>query len=320
MGIFDKVRRHAAVASGNFAHMFKDVKKIPPFPAAAARLISEINSPEPNIGKLVKVISSAPGISAKVIKTINSSLFQLKNPVANVHHAVTLLGLRHIRKIAFAYTVVDALPEPKGELFDHEAFWTDSLVMAMLAREFASISLKGQEDEAFTASLLADIAIPVLLSSWQEYYEPVIKEWKTSPERLSEIERRHFGWDHSQAGAWIAQSWGFPDEMVCYIGSHNLSWVQIREEGLEDTVIVPMIVAATKSSVLKSDLKRLSKVVENAYSCLSINAFQFAEIVEDIKASFEEVRQLLSLSNRNATKTFDDLITSAESLTGENQT
>lgn len=319
MGVFDKVRRHAAVASGNFAHIFKDVEKIPPFPAAAMRLISEINSPTPDISKLAKVISSAPGISAKVIKTINSSLFQLRIPVTNVRHAITLLGLRHIKKIAFAYTVVDALPEPKGKLFDHEAFWTDSLVMALLAREFAGIYIKGQEDEAFTASLLADIALPVLLSSWQEYYEPVIEEWKTGSERLSEIERRHFGWDHGQAGAWIAQSWGFPDEMVCYIGSHNLPWGQIREEGLEDTVIVPMTVAASKSSVLKTDLKRSSKVVENAYSCLSVTALRFIEMVENIKASFEEVRQLLSLSDKNAIKIFDDLINAAESLTGENQ-
>ena len=320
MGVFDKIRRHAAVASGNFAQMFKDVEKIPPFPAAAARLISEINSPEPDIGRLVKVISSAPVISAKVIKTINSSLFALRVPVTNVQHAITLLGLRHIRKIAFAYTVVDSLPEPKGELFDHEAFWTDSLVMAMLAREFAGICLKGQEDEAFTASLLTDIALPVLLSSWQEYYEPVIKEWKTNPERLSEIERRHFGWDHGQAGAWIAKSWGFPEEMVCYIGSHNLSLVQIREEGLADTVVVPMAVAATTSSVLKADLKHSSKMVETASNSLSIALSQFIEVVENIKASFEELSQLLGLGNRKGKIILEDLVAAAVSLSGEDQT
>lgn len=320
MGVFDKIRRHAAVASGNFAKMFKDVEKIPPFPAAAARLLSELNNPDPDIDQLVKVISSSPGVSAKVIQTVNSSLFALKNPITNIHHAVTLLGLKHIREIAFTYVVMDALPEPKEGLFDHEAFWTDSLVSAMLAREIARICFKGQEDEAFTASLLADISLPVLLLTWQEYYGPIIEEWKTTPERLSEIERRHFGWDHGQAGAWITQSWGFPEEMVCYVGSHNLSWEQIKEEGLEDTVIVPMAIAAMAPNVLKSDDSQSSKVVETATNSLSITPPQFLEIVEKIKIGFEEVRQLFGLADKNAEVILDEMIDAAGSFPGDQQT
>jgi HD-like signal output (HDOD) protein len=294
--------------------MFKDVEKIPPFPAAAARLISEINNTEPDIGRLVKVISSAPSISAKVIQTVNSSLFALKFPVTDIQHAVTLLGLKYIREIAFTYVVMDALPEPKEGLFDHESFLADSLIAAMLAKEFARICFKEQEDVAFTASLLADIALPVLLSSWQEYYEPIIAEWKTSPERLSEIERRHFGWDHGQAGAWIAKSWGFPEEMVCYIASHNLSRDHIRDVGLEDTVVVPMAIAAMASNLLKSDLNSSKKVVETAVSILPIIPSKIIEAVEGIKISFEEMRKLFGLADRNVEIILDDMIAEARSL------
>ncbi len=48
MGIFAKIRRHAAVAGGDFASMFKDVE-IPLLPAAVTRLIAEINQPEHDI-------------------------------------------------------------------------------------------------------------------------------------------------------------------------------------------------------------------------------------------------------------------------------
>ena len=96
MGLFSKIRRHAAVASGDFAVMLKDVK-IPPLPAAVTRLITEVNEPEPDIDKLAKLISSTPEIAGKVIKTVNCSLFGLRRPVTNVKHAVTLLELHHIR-------------------------------------------------------------------------------------------------------------------------------------------------------------------------------------------------------------------------------
>ena len=159
MGILAKIRRHAAVAGADFASMFKQVE-VPPLPAAATRLIAEINQPEPDIGQLVKLISSTAEIAAKVIKTVNSSLFALRKPVTNVKQAVTLLGVRHIRSIALAYATMEALPAPKGDLFDHEAFWTDSLLRAMLARSFSKERFTEQLEDAFTASLLADVALP----------------------------------------------------------------------------------------------------------------------------------------------------------------
>ena len=312
MGILAKIRRHAAVAAGDFASMFKDVE-IPPLPAAVTRLIAEINQPEPDIDQLAKLISSATGIAAKVIKTVNSSLFALRIPVTNVKHAVTLLGLRNIRSITLAYATMDALPKPKGDLFDHEAFWTDSLLQAMLSRSFSKKRFKVQLEEAFTASLLADVALPVLLCAWGEYYEPVIEEWKQSPRRLSEIERQHFGWDHAQAGAWIVQSWGFPEEMVCYIGAHNLSREKICEHELEDTIVAPMSVAAISSSVLKPDPQCSGSVFGAAVEWLSMTGSEFVDCLNEVKESFMEILELFELPDRNAGTILDDLIAAANS-------
>ncbi len=312
MGFLKKIRRHAAVASGDFAVMFKNVE-IPPLPSAVTRLIAEINQPEPNIDQMVKLISSTPELAAKTIKTVNSALFSPRMPITNVNHAVTLLGLRHIRTIALAYATMDALPKPKGDLFDHEAFWTDSLFRAIMSRSFSKKMFRSNLEEAFTASLLSDLALPVLLSVWREYYEPVIEEWRQSPRRLSEIEREHFGWDHAQAGAWIAQSWEFPEEMVCYLGAHNLSREKINEHELGDTIVAPMAVAAISSSVLKADPKRSELVFCAAVDLLSMTGSEFVDCLNEIKQSLAEVLELFGLPDRNAGRILDDLFVAADS-------
>jgi hypothetical protein len=102
--------------------------------------------------------------------------------------------------------------------------------------------------------------------------------------------------------------------MVCYIGSHNLSWDKIREEGLEGTVIVPMAVAAMNTSVLKTDLNELSKVVENVNTRLSITPDELREITERVKTGYQEMSQLFDLSSKGNTMIFDGLITAAESF------
>ena len=310
MGILAKIRRHAAVASADFGSMFKQVD-IPPLPAAVTRLVAEINKPEPDIGQLEKLISSTSGITAKVLKTVNSSLFAPRMPISNVKHAVALLGFRNIRSIALGYATMEALPAPKGDFFDHEAFWTDSLIRAMLARAFSKKRFKPQQEDAFSASLLADAALPVLLHAWQEYYEPIVREWRESPRRLSEIEREHFGWDHAQAGAWIVQSWGFPEDMICYIGAHNLSWEKIEEHELEDTLAVPMAVATLVSSVLKPDPESAPHVLGAAVERLAMDIREFVQCVTDVKASLGEILELFGLSNGNAAIALNDLETAA---------
>jgi HD-like signal output (HDOD) protein len=310
MGIVAKIRRHAAVASGNFAVMFKDVV-IPPLPAAASRLVTEINHPDPDLERVVTLISSSTGIAAKVIKTVNSSLFGLRESVANVRHAVTLLGFRNIQSIALGYATMTALPEPKGDLFDHEAFWTDSLIRAMMARTFCKRTFPNQYEEAFTASLLADIALPVLLSVWKEYYEPVVQEWQQSPQRLSEIEREQFGWDHAQAGAWIAQSWELPEDVVCYIGAHNLSWADLQEHELHDTIAAPMAVAAHAPSVLKSDLERSKKVFQAAKEWLSMSDSEFEASLGEVQESFANILDFFGYPAGKAETVLRDVATGA---------
>ena len=311
MGLFDKIRRHAAVARGDFDAIFKDVE-IPPLPAAVNQLLGEINKPDPDIDHLVKLISASPEIAAKTIQTVNSSLFSPRLPVADVKRAVTLLGLKNIRSIALAYATMDALPKPPGKLFNHNAFWSDSLLQAALARAFAKKNFSSQLEEVFTASLLADLAIPVLLCVWRDYYEPVIDEWNQSTTgHLSVIEREHFGWDHAQAGAWVIQSWEFPEEMVCYLGLHNMPMDKIKEAGLEDTIVVPMAVAALVPSVLKPDSEASNQAFVAAVEWLSIDPHEFEECINEVKESLGEILEMFGLADRNAFRILDDLIAAA---------
>ena len=206
---------------------------------------------------------------------------------------------------------MEAIPKPKGDLFDHEAFWNDSLLRAHLARTFAETMLPGQGDDAFTAALLSDVAIPILLSVWSDYYTPVVAEWLNTPKRLSQIEREHFGWDHAQAGAWIVRSWRFPDEFVCYIGTHNLTMSELAALELERTIAVPIAIAAQSASVLKPDIARLSELYRLSVDRLELSDTPFVERITIIRDSFDEMLKLFGLPYRGAETLFEQLLAAA---------
>ena len=304
MSLFKKIRRHAAVARGDFGTMFGDVD-IPPLPAAVSRLLSEVNCADPDIERLEKLISSSPGLAAKVIKTVNSAFYGLRMSVDNVKRAVTLMGLAQVRSLSLAFATVDALPIPETGHFSHAVFWTDSLFRATMARTLARKGFPDQLEQVFTVTLLADLAIPVLLDSWSDYYLPVFAERMSSGRRLADIEREHLNWDHAQAGAWILQGWGFPDELVCCLACHTLNREELIEEGLDDTSVMPVAVASLLPSISKAQEQNLQPFFLAVRTWLGFEQQELAGVLEEVRLAMAEVFGLFDLPDHAAIDCLD---------------
>jgi HD-like signal output (HDOD) protein len=293
--LFTRIRRHAAISTGNFERLFHNIT-ITPLPVAISRLLEEINRPEPDLEQIGRLIGSLPEISAQVLKTVNSSLFNLRSPVLSIQHAVSLLGLDHIRSVTLSFAAVKGVPRPGQALFDHQAFWTDSLVRALVARAFARRHCPAHQDDAFTVMLIADVALPVLLTSWSEYYEPVVEEWLGRHEHLWEIEQRHFGWNHAQAGAWILENWKFPEELICFVGIHNRDPDSLAELDLDDTIALPLMTASLLPSSLHQERAgRAGLFVREAMARFDLSGEEFSELLAEVEQGFLDIYELLGL-------------------------
>jgi HD-like signal output (HDOD) protein len=306
MGLINTIKMHAAIASGNFGKMFKDAK-LPVLPAAVARLVDEVNKDEPDVTVLETIISAEPEFSVKVLTTINSSLFALRAKVTSVRHAITLLGFDRIRSVILSYSMLGALPEPEGDLFDHEAYWTDTLLRSLLARAIAKRVRPGEEEEAFTAMLVADVAVPVLLTTWREYYTPILETWRSEKKRLAILEREAYGWDHAQASAWILQKWDFPEKLVCLTGAHTLTRDQIHEYGMDDSVAGCLSIASHLPSSLANAPLAGQQLIERAAMELDLPYDEWPAIYSEVEKSYEAVYAQFNLTSNHSTATMNGL-------------
>ncbi|MBM3316905.1 MAG: HDOD domain-containing protein [Candidatus Eisenbacteria bacterium] len=308
--VADKVRRRAAEGREWFRSLVRDID-LPPLPAVSARLVAEISQPEPDMERVTTAIASAPETAAKVLRTVNSSMFALRNPVLSVRHAIALLGMRHIKPIALSFAMMEALPRPDEKIFDHQGFWTDSLVRAMFARHFAQRAQRGDEEDAFTAALMADLAVPVLLVLWPELYGAVIQRWPAGRESLTALEKKALGWDHAQAGAWVTDQWKLPPELVCFVGLHNLGPEQIREFDLADTIALPISVAALAPSVGRAEPERAQRWVRAVLDDLRMPAAELLQRIAGVRESFREIAEFFGLGSGRADGVFDLLLETA---------
>jgi HD-like signal output (HDOD) protein len=304
--LIEKARRHASIAGGNFSRLFAGAE-IPPLPATVARLVKEVGRDEPNLHRVSDLITATPEIASKVLQTVNSAYFALPKPVSSIMRAVTMLGLRQIRPLILSFSLKKSLSLANHELFDQQGFWSDALLKALIARGLADCCCRDEREEAFTAMLLADIALPVLLTAWGEYYEAVVRQWQVDQTRLSYVEQESFRWDHAQAGAWILQTWEFPPELVCLVGLHNTNLEKLRQLGLQNSAALPVVIAALTPSNRQPSAERARRMIDAALGQLPLESLALAEILGQAQVDFREMCGLFDLTPESGLFVFEVL-------------
>ncbi len=250
MGLLEKIRRNAALATGDFEQIFGEFI-LPPCPEVVLRLTEAINDPDVFIDQVVQILETDAALTSLILKTVNSALYGLPGNVSSVFKAVSILGLKEIENIALGYAMRKAIRDPELHDFDFNIFWTDSLYRALFAKHAAK-KLKVESEEAFAAGLLQDMALPVLLTDWFDVYGPVYDSWSTSASRIHEVEARMLSWNHCQAAAWIANKWRLPDLMICCIGLHSATREEIRKLKLEDTAVTAVALSSLVPSIFRA--------------------------------------------------------------------
>src|ERR1700689_2997847 len=195
------------------------LKREPPFPPVAAKLLSLLAKPEVETNEVAQLISGDATFTARILQRINSVEFGLVTPVTNVRQAVALLGIDLTRQLVLTYATA---AYTKGALRTQELrrCWQHTVATAVLADQIAKAC--GEfTNVAFTAGIMHDIGRLGLLVAYPVEYERVIRDAATRCLDLLDFERDEFGLGHAEAGRLLAERWGLPSEMAVIAGRHH---------------------------------------------------------------------------------------------------
>src|SRR5207248_676768 len=68
--------------------------KLPSLPSIALQIVQKTKAPDCTVEEIARLLALDPAIFGKVLKTLNSALYALSQPVSSLNRAVTVLGLR----------------------------------------------------------------------------------------------------------------------------------------------------------------------------------------------------------------------------------
>jgi len=181
-------------------------QELPTLPSVAHRLLTMASDERRSSSELADLIGNDPTLAIRILKAVNSAFYSLNIEVTSVRHAIVLLGMNEVRRIALGSILAERfLTVAPAVRPQAEALWRHLLATAVLAEDLAP---GGEEDpDLYTLGLLHDIGWLILLAQAPKVFVSMAKEEQRS---MDDIERL-WGVNHQLWGARLAEKWGLPE-------------------------------------------------------------------------------------------------------------
>lgn len=197
-----------------------DVRQLPSLPAAVEELVRALDNESTGIDQLADGIAKDQALAARALRVANSPFYGVQHKVASIHEAIVVLGFRAVGSLVMAASITGFFAPPREVPFDLTQFWRHSIGTALCARALARhVGL--DPETGFTAGLLHDMGVLMLLTTRPSHYAAVLAYRDTHDVHLMEAEREVLGFDHGAAGEALAQRWRFPAEIVRAVARHH---------------------------------------------------------------------------------------------------
>lgn len=214
-----------SVDPAKFAHLQKILSgaQLPALPQSAIRVLELSRDEQNGPAEYALPLEADPGLTAQILKFVNSSYFGFAHEIASVRQAIALVGVRTIKNFVLWNAVFSLMPSPKSGAFDLKLLWQDSLRRAICARRLGKQLRLREAEDLFAAALLQDMALPILVKELSKDYAELLVSRQEGNVRLSQLEFERFGWTHALAAVALASQWKLPKDMVELIANHTLS-------------------------------------------------------------------------------------------------
>jgi putative nucleotidyltransferase with HDIG domain len=195
-----------------------DLLSLPDVCLRVQNLLAEPNVSAAQIGA---VINYDPGLTARLLKIVNSAYYGMQSRIETVERAITVIGMKDLQALVLATSAVDTFNRISTDLVDMEAFWHHSVFTGLAARNLAREIRMKRPESIFVAALLHDVGKLILYQELPEESQQVLDRCADDLTRQTEIEQELLGFDHGMVGAALLRAWSLPENLVTAVRHHH---------------------------------------------------------------------------------------------------
>jgi HD-like signal output (HDOD) protein len=180
-------------------------------PEVYARVTELLDDPSSSLVKLSHAVEQDPGLTARLLKIVNSAFYGFPSRISTVSKAITIIGQRELRDLVLATTVLELFNGLPNELVSMGSFWHQSLRCGVVARVLASRRQGTEEVQSvFVAGLLHEVGHLIIYRKIPELAREAILRNRYNNVALHLAERQVFGFDYAEVGGELMRLWKLP--------------------------------------------------------------------------------------------------------------
>jgi len=201
--------------------LFSRIGEVTALPESVMKVVRLASQPDADPQEVCEAIKLDPALSARVLRSVNSSRYGLRNRVGNLQMAISLLGLREVKAIAHGiYLSKMFTPSGSYRSYSRQGLWKHSIAVARLSQAIGEHVGDVELDACYFGGLLHDIGLIVMDQSMRRAFRKILDEL-TPGRDLRQIELDLLTFDHTHLGAYITESWMMPPAIIAAAAHHH---------------------------------------------------------------------------------------------------
>lgn len=274
---------------------FQKISEMASFPAVARKVLQVAGKQDVTTDDMLEVVEQDPALALRILQTVNSSYYGLRNTVADLRSGITLLGIKQVRNIALTVVVGKHFAKPTNVgSIDPARLWDHSVSTAAAARLIANKTKSADAEESYLAGLIHDAGLLAIDQHLEDEIPRIMVRFKSNRSWM-EAEQDVLSYDHAQLGAYIAWRSGFPYRLVAAVDYHHQP-----TQAPEDITPLASVVAVSNYFVSRMgrsvmEDRRLSPPQQRVFDCLQLSRIEVRELWTELEDLLETVGELKAL-------------------------
>ncbi len=211
------------LSSTELKQIVSKIDSLPSLPSLYQEITRALQEDDVSVKEVGEIIQKDIGMSAQILKLVNSSFFGFFKNISSPVQATSLLGIDTVKTLVLSIGIFSSLKSEQELLLSYDKLWNHSTLTATFAKHIAGLISKDHVfiEDAFIAGFLHDIGILILASHLPEKYKEIIHIVCGEKRNIWDVEKELLGTNHAEIGAYLMGLWRFPNQVVEAIIRHH---------------------------------------------------------------------------------------------------
>jgi putative nucleotidyltransferase with HDIG domain len=274
--------------------LLKGVISVSSLPGVYLRLSSVVADPRSSSADVGRVIAEDPGLTARLLKLVNSAMYGFPSKIETVSHAISIVGTTQLQDLALATSVIRLFASMPQELVTMESFWRHSVACGVAARALASRRREVNVERFFVAGLLHDIGRPIMYMQVPDVARAAMTRSRETGEPLYVVEHALLGFDHSHVGHALLDQWKLPPSLREAVAQHHFPERASRFP-VEAAVVhvADLIVNALRFG--SSGEPGIPPLHQKSWDAIGVPATVLDDVIGEVEQHYEAAVQVMAL-------------------------